>query len=548
MAIYHFSVKAISRGAGRSAVACAAYRSGEKLVCDYYGMEQDYTKKSGVEFTNIYAPENTKKELLDRQKLWNAVEKSERRKDALLAREFEIAFPQELNQEQRQNLLNELCQGIVKKHGVIVDAAIHAPHTGSGSDERNYHAHIMFTTRAINKNGTFEAKKYRDFSRDNGTGVVTQWRKDFADLVNTQLEQIGSTERVSHLSYADLGIDLEATQHEGYEVTHQRRRYEAEQQKNEEYRDLAIIMPDIAMSNDAIKQRNADRCRDKQEIKGLDQEIIASESIVSDLQQSKAKSDAEHAQQQQIALERKRERLEAQSLADAHNRATDFHTAFNPNRPDKALATQYITDYALLARHGKQPQPPAPVEQPQPTWWQRMTGQQLPPVEQPPFFEIDAIKAIAQSIVEHEKEQAQQQKWQRLQEFLQHSPATVDRLERDAISRSFEKADKGKVFVNDTGDAELAEFIKYHRQHRQEKEQAAKDRQAEHDRFMREEAAKAREEAALIRQRERELEANREAYRERKALVDKEIAEMQQKPVNRDEIQQQPRPKNDFEP
>lgn len=79
MAIYHFSVKAISRSDGRSAVACAAYRSAEKLVCDYYGKEQDYTK-TGVEFTNIYAPKNTKKELLDRQKLWNAVEKVENRK------------------------------------------------------------------------------------------------------------------------------------------------------------------------------------------------------------------------------------------------------------------------------------------------------------------------------------------------------------------------------------------------------------------------------------------------------------------------------------
>ena len=170
MAIYHFSVKAISRGAGRSAVACAAYRSGEKLVCDYYGIEQDYTKKTGVEFTNIYAPENTKKELLDRQKLWNTVEKVERRKDALLAREFEIAFPQELNQEQRQNLLDELCQKLVKKHGVIVDAAIHAPHTASGSDERNYHAHVMFTTRAINKNGEFEAK-------NSGTSAETMGQK-----------------------------------------------------------------------------------------------------------------------------------------------------------------------------------------------------------------------------------------------------------------------------------------------------------------------------------------------------------------------------------
>lgn len=158
MAIYHFSVKAISRGAGRSAVACAAYRSGEKLVCDYYGIEQDYTKKSGVEFTNIYAPENTKKELLDRQKLWNAVEKSERRKDALLAREFEIAFPKELSQEQRQALLDELCQGIVKKHGVVVDAAIHVPHVGGGSDERNYHAMSCLRPELLIKMGRLKPR------------------------------------------------------------------------------------------------------------------------------------------------------------------------------------------------------------------------------------------------------------------------------------------------------------------------------------------------------------------------------------------------------
>ena len=102
MAIYHFSVKAISRSDGRSAVACAAYRSGEKLVCDYYGKEQDYTKKTGVEHTKIYAPENTNPDLLNRQKLWNTVEKVENRKNSLLAREFEIAFPEELNAEERK--------------------------------------------------------------------------------------------------------------------------------------------------------------------------------------------------------------------------------------------------------------------------------------------------------------------------------------------------------------------------------------------------------------------------------------------------------------
>lgn len=160
MAIYHFSVKAISRSDGRSVVACAAYRSGEKLVCNYYGKEQDYTRKTGVEHTQIYAPENTRTDLLNRQTLWNVVEKVETRKDSNLAREFEIAFPQELNAEQRKEMLNELCLELVKKHGVIVDAAIHAPHTSSGSDERNYHAHIMFTGRQIDLGtGNFAKKK-----------------------------------------------------------------------------------------------------------------------------------------------------------------------------------------------------------------------------------------------------------------------------------------------------------------------------------------------------------------------------------------------------
>ena len=266
MSIYHLSVKVVSRGDGRSAVACAAYRSGEKLTCDYYEKIQDYTKKSGVEFTNIYAPPNTNPELLDRQTLWNTVEKVERRKDAVLAREFEIAFPCELNAEQRKQLLDELCQKLVKKYGVVVDAAIHAPHTDKGSDERNYHAHIMFTTRAINENGEFAAKKYRDFSRDNGTETVCDWRADFADLCNKHLELAGFDERVDHRSYADQNKDyLEPTTHEGPAVTAMRRRG---------------IDTEISLNNDEIKVRNADAIeRHEQIIAGLDQEIIVPKYI-----------------------------------------------------------------------------------------------------------------------------------------------------------------------------------------------------------------------------------------------------------------------------
>ena len=92
MAIYHFSVKAISRADGRSAIAAAAYRSGEKLIDQKQQQEQDYTRKTGVEF-KIYAPDNAKAELLDRQSLWNIVEKVENRKNSVLAKSLKLPFP-----------------------------------------------------------------------------------------------------------------------------------------------------------------------------------------------------------------------------------------------------------------------------------------------------------------------------------------------------------------------------------------------------------------------------------------------------------------------
>ena len=271
MAIYHFSVKAISRSDGRSVVACSAYRSGEKLVCNYYGKEQDYTRKTGVEHTQIYAPENTRTELLDRQTLWNVVEKVETRKDSNLAREFEIAFPQELNAEQRKEMLNELCLELVKKHGVIVDAAIHAPHTSSGSDERNYHAHIMFTGRQIDLGtGNFAKKRNRDFNKENSSETVSWWREKFADIANKHLELAGYAATLDHRSYADQGNKLEATIHEGNKVTQLRRRG---------------LETEISISNDLIKQRNAEKIKSEQLLKDLDQEILATAKLISEIDQ-----------------------------------------------------------------------------------------------------------------------------------------------------------------------------------------------------------------------------------------------------------------------
>ena len=269
MAIYHFSVKTISRGAGRSAVACSAYRSGEKLIDERQGKEQDYTRKTGVEFTKIYAPENVNPELLDRNHLWNTVEKVERRKDANLAREFEIAFPHELNKEQRERMLNDLCQELVKRHGVIVDAAIHAPHTQSGSDERNYHAHIMFTGRQIDlETGDFAKKRNRDFNKENSSQTVNQWRETFADLTNQHLAQAGYSSKVDHRSYSDQNNGLQATLHEGSKVTQLRRQG---------------IDTEISLKNNLIKQQNAENQRLPEILKGLEQEILLSETTINNL-------------------------------------------------------------------------------------------------------------------------------------------------------------------------------------------------------------------------------------------------------------------------
>lgn len=283
MAIYHFSIKPISRGDGRSAVAAAAYRSAQKLDDQRYGKVQDYERKSGVELSQIYAPADAAPNLLNRNELWNTVEKSENRKDACLAREFEIAFPDELNEQQRKNMLDELCKQIVNKYGVVVDASIHAPHTEVGSDERNYHAHIMFTTRAIDPStGLFSSKKYRDFNKDLGSKTTKEWRESFAILTNKHLENGGFESRVDHRSLKDQGSDLEPTIHEGPEVTQLRRRG---------------IDTEISIKNDAISKRNKELKNIRQQLKQLENEIRAFKLETIELEKQKL----EQVQDEQLA-------------------------------------------------------------------------------------------------------------------------------------------------------------------------------------------------------------------------------------------------------
>ncbi|MFP0337693.1 MobQ family relaxase [Acinetobacter baumannii] len=238
MAIYHFSVKTVARSAGRSATAAIAYRAGEKIYCEREGREHDYSRKTGVEYKEIYLPKDAPEHLKNRERLWNEVEQRETRKNSTVAREFEIAFPSELNQKQRLAMLEELCASIVDRHQVAVDACIHAPHTGSGSDERNYHAHILMSTRKLTPEGFTE--KTRELDQKH-SGEIEHWRKHFADICNIHLDMAGYTARVDHRSYKDQENGLEATLHEGPKVTELRRKG---------------IETEISRSNDEIKQRN----------------------------------------------------------------------------------------------------------------------------------------------------------------------------------------------------------------------------------------------------------------------------------------------------
>ena len=160
MAIYHCSIKVISRGKGKSAVAAAAYRAGEKITNEFDGMTHDYTHKGGIVHTEILLPNQAPAEYADRAVLWNEVEKVEKAKNAQLAREIEIALPRELTREQSISLVREY----VKRHfvaaGMCADVCLHD--TGGG----NPHAHIMLTMRPFDERGEWGAKQKKEYILD----------------------------------------------------------------------------------------------------------------------------------------------------------------------------------------------------------------------------------------------------------------------------------------------------------------------------------------------------------------------------------------------
>ena len=277
MAIYHLEAKVISRGAGRSAVAAAAYMSCSQILNDYDGVQHDYTRKQGLVWQQIFLPEYAPPEWSDRGTLWNAVEENEKTKDSRLAREFVVALPIEMGKPKWKSLLTEFIKDNFVSDGMCADVCIH------DTDGHNPHAHIMVTVRPLAENGQWQYKTEKEYlcirdgeemgftgaefkqaqkegwekqyqykvgrkkeymtpsaaeaagyervsktpkstrfgrqnpiaARWNSDEQLVLWRSAWADVTNRYLERVGAEARIDHRSHADRGILEQPTIHEG---------------------------------------------------------------------------------------------------------------------------------------------------------------------------------------------------------------------------------------------------------------------------------------------------------------------------------------------
>lgn len=207
MAIFHLQAKIIGRSTGKSAIAAAAYRAGCEIVDRRTGLVHDYTRKKGVDLTEIIAPAGAPDWVFDRAELWNRVEQSEKRKDSQLAREIEISIPRELPVSARFALVREYARLNFADEGMVADLAFHH---AADPDHGNPHCHIMLTMRDL------KADKFGNKNRDwNEEPLVEKWRENWADLANKYLAENYNSARIDHRSYRRQGIDKVPTKHLG---------------------------------------------------------------------------------------------------------------------------------------------------------------------------------------------------------------------------------------------------------------------------------------------------------------------------------------------
>ena len=270
MAIYHLSTKPISRSSGRSAVASIAYRAGIAITDERLGKTYDYTKRHGVLWTGLATPNDVK---IDRNELWNLAEKSENRSNSRTAREIVINIPHELMQSDQGTgsmLAHEFASQLSKKYQVAVDVAVHAP--DKHGDNRNFHAHLLLTTRKLeqDRHGNIKLTDKSQLEMSNTqlkkAGLLSnqdelkEIRKAWADLTNEYLAEHGIDERIDHRSHKDRGLDTLPTVKMGWQATELERKG---------------IRTDVGNKNRDIKAHNANLVQEKI----LESEIVIQQTL-----------------------------------------------------------------------------------------------------------------------------------------------------------------------------------------------------------------------------------------------------------------------------
>jgi hypothetical protein len=193
-------------------VAAAAYRLGECLHDQRLGETYDYTRRSGVVAAFTIAPDNAPDWVHDPEILWNRAEAAETRINSQVAREYELALPSAVSADAREGIVRYFAQGLVTRYGVAVTVAIHEP--SRYGDDRNFHAHILSTTRKVGPEGFGEKTRVLD-DRKTGPEQILFIRQYAAAIINDALERAGIDERVDHRSFEARGIDREPTEHLG---------------------------------------------------------------------------------------------------------------------------------------------------------------------------------------------------------------------------------------------------------------------------------------------------------------------------------------------
>ena len=299
--MYYLDVKAHSRSNGASAIAAAAYRSGESIADSRTGQTHDYTRRAGVVSTGIIGWHGS------RESLWNAAEAAENRKNSVVAREYVLALPSELDDDTRKSMVERFAGWLADRYGVAGDYAIHRAHrTG---DQRNHHAHILTTTRQVT-DGQFGPKTrildVKQTARDEVTAIRAEWS-------SYCIAATGNREKWDHRSLTARGIERVATIHEGKASTHARRR--------------TGWISGIAAENQRIESVNRELERMEQMKQDLERAAAIEEETIRRLRKEWEETKAREAREAALEAAARRKAMLAQAI--------DYINILGPDRRER---------------------------------------------------------------------------------------------------------------------------------------------------------------------------------------------------------------------